>query len=201
MKKSDLKKSIKEIIVSELKESESPEFTKGYQEGYNDGYTDGTDDIRKYELPKSNLDFYLDKSRSPLKSTHSTVQGVDEVTYAGVGAVADIQKDSAFSKLKDKAAALATLKAGESVTLEGMDDDDSFEDKEPSKSDIAANSSIAKLQSKYREVVKQMKSVLNKYKSTEGSEKNKYVDQLKNLTKLKKEIEAMINPSIEDEEN
>jgi hypothetical protein len=45
-----------------------------------------------------------------------------------------------------------------------------------------------------------MKSVLNKYKSAEGSEKNKYVDQLKNLTKLKKEIEAMINPSIDDEE-
>ena len=74
------------------------------------------------------------------------------------------------------------------------------DDAEPTASDIAANSSIAKLQSKYSEVVKRMKSVLNKYKSAEGTEKQKYVDQLKGLTKLKKEIEAMINPSIDDEE-
>lgn len=73
-------------------------------------------------------------------------------------------------------------------------------DAEPTAKDIAANASIAKLQSKYGEVVKQMKSVVNKYKSAEGSEKQKYVDQLKGLTKLKKEIEAMINPSMDDEE-
>jgi hypothetical protein len=74
------------------------------------------------------------------------------------------------------------------------------EDIEPTAKDIAANASIAKLQSKYSEVVKQMKSVVNKYKSAEGIEKQKYVDQLKGLTKLKKELEAMINPSIDDED-
>ena len=73
------------------------------------------------------------------------------------------------------------------------------DDEEPTAKDIAANASIAKLQSKYSEVVKQMKSVVNKYKSAEGTEKQKYVDQLKGLTKLKKEIEAMINPSMDDE--
>jgi hypothetical protein len=89
------------------------------------------------------------------------------------------------------------------LTAQGVDielKEEDMEDEEPTAKDIAANASIAKLQSKYSEVVKQMKSVLNKYKSAEGSEKNKYVDQLKNLTKLKKEIEAMINPSIDDEE-
>jgi hypothetical protein len=89
------------------------------------------------------------------------------------------------------------------LTAQGVDielKEEDMEDAEPTASDIAANASIAKLQSKYSEVVKQMKSVVNKYKSAEGSEKNKYVDQLKNLTKLKKEIEAMINPSIDDEE-
>ncbi len=45
-----------------------------------------------------------------------------------------------------------------------------------------------------------MKSVLNQYKSAEGTEKQKYVDQLKGLTKLKKELEAMINPSMDDED-
>ena len=74
------------------------------------------------------------------------------------------------------------------------------DDEEPTAKDIAANASIAKLQSKYGEVVKQMKSTVNKYKSAEGAEKQKYVDQLKNLTKLKKELEAMINPSLDDED-
>jgi hypothetical protein len=90
------------------------------------------------------------------------------------------------------------------LTAQGVDielKEEDMDDMEPTASDIAANSSIAKLQSKYSEVVKQMKSVVNKYKSAEGSEKTKYVDQLKNLTKLKKEIEAMINPSADEEEN
>jgi len=91
-------------------------------------------------------------------------------------------------------------RTGKPVNVAEAEEDDDFEEKEPTKADIAANSSIAKLQSKYSEVVKQMKSVVNKYKSAEGSEKTKYVDQLKNLTKLKKEIEAMINPSVDDEE-
>jgi hypothetical protein len=91
-------------------------------------------------------------------------------------------------------------RTGKPVNVAEAEEDDDFEEKEPTTADIAANSSIAKLQSKYSEVVKQMKSVVNKYKSAEGSEKTKYVDQLKNLTKLKKEIEAMINPSVDDEE-
>ena len=45
-----------------------------------------------------------------------------------------------------------------------------------------------------------MKSVVNNYKSAEGSEKQQYVDELRNLTLQKKEIKALINPSIEDED-
>jgi hypothetical protein len=90
------------------------------------------------------------------------------------------------------------------LTAQGVDielKEEDMDDMEPTASDIAANSSIAKLQSKYSEVVKQMKAVVNKYKSAEGAEKDKYVTQLKNLTKLKKEIEAMINPTADEEED
>jgi len=121
---------------------------------------------------------------------------VEEGTYVGAGAVGALQKDPKFAAAKDKTSALNTLKAGGSVTLENEE----FED-EPTAKDIAANASIAKLQSKYSEVVKQMKSVLNQYKSAEGTEKQKYVDQLKGLTKLKKELEAMINPSMDEKKN
>ena len=121
---------------------------------------------------------------------------VEEATYVGAGAVAALQKDPKFAASKDKVTPVNTLKAGGSVTLENEEEFDA----EPTAKDIAANASIAKLQSKYGEVVKQMKSVVNKYKSAEGAEKQKYVDQLKGLTKLKKEIEAMINPSMDDED-
>jgi len=90
------------------------------------------------------------------------------------------------------------------LTAQGVDielKEDDMDDMEPTASDIAANASIAKLKSKYEEVTKQMKAVVNKYKSAEGAEKDKYVAQLKNLTKLKKEIEAMINPTADEEED
>jgi hypothetical protein len=88
------------------------------------------------------------------------------------------------------------------LTAQGIDVElkEEEDDIEPTAKDIAANASIAKLQSKYGEVVKQMKSIVNKYKSAEGIEKQKYVGQLKDLTKLKKELEAMINPSMDDED-
>jgi galactitol-specific phosphotransferase system IIB component len=90
------------------------------------------------------------------------------------------------------------------LTAQGVDielKEEDMDDAEPTASDIAANASIAKLKSKYEEVTKQMKAVVNKYKSAEGAEKQKYVDQLKGLTKLKKEIEAMINPTADEEED
>jgi len=100
--------------------------------------------------------------------------------------------------VKNQAALNKELEKTKALTADLMKEEE--DDVEPTAKDIAANASIAKLQSKYNEVVKQMKSVVNKYKSAEGAEKQKYVDQLKGLTKLKKELEAMINPSLDDED-
>jgi len=100
--------------------------------------------------------------------------------------------------VKNQAALNKELEKTKALTADLMKEEE--DDVEPTAKDIAANASIAKLQSKYNEVVKQMKSVVNKYKSAEGTEKQKYVDQLKGLTKLKKELEAMINPSLDDED-
>ena len=89
------------------------------------------------------------------------------------------------------------------MTDQGLDvelkEEEDF-DAEPTAKDIAANSSMTKLQTKYGQVVKQMQSVLGQYKKAEGTEKSKFLDQLKDLTKIKKELEAMLNPSIDDED-
>ena len=125
---------------------------------------------------------------------------LEEGTYVGAAAITSLQKDPKFAASKDKVTPINTLKAGGSVTLENEEDYDAEFDVEPTSKDIKANSSFAQLQSKYGEIIKQMKSVVNNYKSAEGSEKQQYVDELKNLTQLKKEIESLINPSMEDEE-
>jgi len=125
---------------------------------------------------------------------------LEEGTYVGAAAITSLQKDPKFAAAKDKVTPINTLKAGGSVTLENEEDYDAEFDVEPTSKDIKANSSFAQLQSKYNEIVKQMKSVVNNYKSAEGSEKQQYVDELRNLTQLKKELESLINPSMEDED-
>lgn len=121
---------------------------------------------------------------------------VDEATYVGAGAVAALQKDPKFAASKDKVTPVNTLKAGGSVTLENEEDFDA----EPSSKDIDNNLSMVKLKSKHEDVVKLMKSIANKWKNAEGPEKDKFIAQLKNLTKIKKELEAMLNPSMEDDD-
>ncbi len=125
---------------------------------------------------------------------------LEEGTYVGAASIASLQKDPKFAAAKDKVTPINTLKAGGSVTLENEEDYDAEFDVEPTSKDIKANSSFAQLQSKYNEIVKQMKSVVNNYKSAEGSEKQQYVDELRNLTQLKKELESLINPSMDDED-
>jgi hypothetical protein len=120
---------------------------------------------------------------------------VEEGTYVGAASVAALQKDPKFAAAKDKTSALNTLKAGGSVTLENED----FE-AEPTAKDIDNNLSMVKLKSKHENLVKLMKSIANKWKNADGPEKDKFFDQLKHLTKIKKELEALLNPSMEDDD-
>jgi hypothetical protein len=112
--------------------------------------------------------------------------------------VSELSQAATPEDIKNQAALNKELEKTKELTSDFLKEEE--DDIEPTAKDIAANASIAKLQSKYGEVVKQMKSIVNKYKSAEGVEKQKYVGQLKDLTKLKKELEAMINPSMDDED-
>jgi hypothetical protein len=120
---------------------------------------------------------------------------VEEGTYVGAGAVAALQKDPKFAASKDKVTPINTLKAGGSVTLENEEFD-----MEPSATDIDNNLSVIKLKSKHEGVVKMMKAIANKWKNADGPEKDKFFAQLKDLTKIKKELEALMNPSMEDDD-
>ena len=105
---------------------------------------------------------------------------VDENTYAGAGAVADIQKDPLFNKLKDKPSAISTLKAGESVTLEEED-----EDREPTKAELEKEKvkTVSKFKipnDQFEDFKSKLKTLVTKVKGMEkGVEKDKKMAALK----------------------
>ena len=65
------------------------------------------------------------------------------------------------------------------------------EDKEPTKSQLK-NEPISKIGYKLADTQKEMKQVVKKWKTTEGAEKERLTDRLRDLTKIKKELEGLL---------
>jgi hypothetical protein len=76
-------------------------------------------------------------------------------------------------------------------------DEDGDKDKEPSKSDLKkdakATKGMAKAKDELAKLTKEMKALAKKYKEAEGAAKEKIVADLKEKTKLKKELEAILD--------
>jgi hypothetical protein len=107
--------------------------------------------------------------------------------------------------------AVDTAKAtGKPVTIAEKDEDEEMEDdwykskdedgdkdKEPSKSDLKkdakATKGMAKAKDELAKLTKEMKALAKKYKEAEGAAKEKIVADLKEKTKLKKELEAILD--------
>jgi len=81
-------------------------------------------------------------------------------------------------------------------------DEDGDKNKEPSKSDLKkdakATKGMAKAKDELARLTKEMKSLAKKYKEAEGAAKEKIVTDLKAKTKLKKELEAILNVSVNE---
>ena len=67
------------------------------------------------------------------------------------------------------------------------------EDEEPSKADLKKTKGLAKAKEELALLTREMKSLAKKYSKAEGEEKEKLVADLKKKTKLKKELEAIID--------
>lgn len=81
-----------------------------------------------------------------------------------------------------------------------VDKEDSFVEKEPTAKDLKKGDKITKSAAKLAMITKEMKSVVSQWKKAEGTDKAKFLDRLKELTKIKKELEAIITPTIGDED-
>jgi hypothetical protein len=154
MKKSELKKYIKEQIVETLSEAEAYELT---------GKT-GTKTVSSF---KSQGEADKFKQQNP---NITSVKKLEEKEEDDV----EVQDDWYKSK-----------------------DEDGDKDKEPSKSDLKkdakATKGMAKAKDELAKLTKEMKSLAKKYKEAEGAAKEKIVADLKEKTKLKKELEAILD--------
>jgi hypothetical protein len=169
MKKSDLKAFIKEEIKSTL-------TTEGV-------WSKGDDTAIR--------DFILDVEQ--LKDDYYNIVGSDDVFNgldAAINAANELiaMKEATYKVPADKVDSIKD-KVSDEDTVEVTEE----EDKEPSKADLKATKGLAKAKEELAQLTQQMKSLARDYKKAEGAEKEKIVADLKKKTKLKKELEAIID--------
>lgn len=162
MKKSELKGSIKEKIIKILKEAENED---------------------------------LESQKNLNKELEKTVEFAKELAEADdddIKAQQDLSKELDITKKKVD----DLTKAGEKSSLAEKDseDEDEDEDKEPTKAQLKSTSkdSVSTTAIKLQQITKEMKSTVNKWKTSEGEEKQKLRDKLLKLTNIKKELESML---------
>ena len=174
MKKSELTAFIKEEILSTL-------TTEGV-------WSKGDDTaIRDFILDVEQLkDDYYD-----IVGSDDVFNGLDLAIKAANDLIAmDLNEstEEEIAKTKELTKAMADLaKAKEEAGLAEE------EEKEPSKADLKKTKGLAKAKEELAQLTKQMKSLARDYKEAEGEEKEKIVADLKKKTKLKKELEAIID--------
>ena len=103
--------------------------------------------------------------------------------------ISDEENDS-VTAIQDLKIAKAKL---EKVSKAEPTDIKEDEDKEPSKSDIKKTKGLAKAKEELALLTREMKSLAKKYSKAEGEEKEKLVKVLKDKTKLKKELESILD--------
>ena len=183
MKRSKLKQSIKEEIFDIL-EAATVDDVKA-QKDYNDelaktaklakdaGLMDEGNDSDKFQddgyVDHKYNDSTIDKYNIPVEPT-----AVFEEPEFGPG------------RLKKAKSAMDKAVSEIMVKLKEYD-----EDEEPTASQLKKEP-ISKIGYKLADTQKEMKKVVKKWKDAEGSEKVKLTDRLRELTKIKKELESLL---------
>ena len=139
-------------------------------------------------------DFILDVEQ--LKDDYYDIVGSDDVFNGLDSAIRSANELIAMNEVTDKEVENQKAyndeleKTADLMSKMDMNED---EDKEPSKADLKKTKGLAKAKEELAQLTKQMKSLARKYKEAEGEEKEKLVADLKKKTKLKRELEAIID--------
>lgn len=157
-------------------------------------------------MKKSELKKYI---KEEIIKTLSEATIVDKMTTTDE--IPQIAKDEKKEVSTVKKAVDAAKASGKPVTIAEKDEDDvevednwyksndedGDKDKEPSKSDLKkdakATKGVAKAKDELAVLTREMKALAKKYKEAKGADKDKIVADLKEKTKLKKELEAILD--------
>ena len=221
MKKSEFKAQIKEEIIDileaatqddvqaqqdlnkELEKTAKLSKDLGMSEGndsdkfQDDGYVNHTYDdsvIDKYNVPVEPTAVFNEDATPKGEDFFYDYLDIGMSYLEGFGkkhSLDDSQLEKLGKKIVDQLYKGDVGKAYDAIVKRGAMKED--EDKEPSKADLKKTKGLAKAKEELAQLTKQMKSLARKYKGAEGEEKEKLVADLKKKTKLKKELEAIVD--------
>ena len=196
MKKSELKSYIREEIKSTLTVEDTQQDIKDTEE-----LTVATQNLKKAKEEagleengeKDHWADYTDIGMFYLEAHGNMYQGKEQKLtdsqYEKLGKkIVDQLYDGDVSKAYDE-----TYKAvkGNELKFKGSLKED--EDQEPSKKDIKKTKGLAKAKEELALLTREMKSLAREYSKAEGEDKEKLVKTLKAKTKLKKELESILD--------
>ena len=188
MKKSELKKYIRENIISTLSEDTEAEIEKTKEL---------TSAIKDLDAAKKEAG--IEEDATPLmKDFTYDYEDIGQFYLEGFGKKHTLNNDQLKmlgKKITDNLYGGDIGKAYDAVVNPHKNPYDikEDEDKEPSKSDIKKTKGLAKAKEELALLTREMKSLAKKYSKAEGEEKEKLVKTLKAKTKLKKELESILD--------
>ena len=186
MKKSELKKSIQEEIFEILAEADQEDI---------DAQADLNKELEATKGHRDDLGDSLSESLNPevIKALDRFIKAMAKrYGYSEQDAVFAIQaalKQREFDKPADIPGFEGTMDALDSLSIREEEEDDM--DKQASKA-AKKGDSVSKIANKLGETTNQMKKLVRKYKDAEEPEKSKMLARLKELTKIKKELEGLL---------
>ena len=175
MRKSELAKSIKEEIFEILSEAE-PE---------------SAEEIKKKELAQAGLNKELEKTAELTKENVNESLN-PEILRALDRFIKAMAKRYGYSERDAVFAIKAAMKQRDSDGVNENEDMDDVEMDKKASSAAKKGDSVSKIANKLGETTKEMKSVVKKYKDSKEPEKGKLLARLKELTKIKKELEGLL---------
>jgi hypothetical protein len=187
MKKTEFTKSIKEEIFEILAEADQEDI---------DAQSDLNKELETTKGHKDDLGDSLSESLNPevVKALDRFIKAMakrygyaeQDAVYAIMAALEQRKSDEKYEIPGFE----GTMDALDSISIREEDDDDEM-DKKASKA-AKKGDSISKIANKLKETDSQMKSIVKKWKDSEEPEKSKLLTRLKELTKIKKELEGLL---------
>tara|TARA_Y100000114_G_scaffold28737_1_gene24498 strand:+ start:157 stop:750 length:594 start_codon:yes stop_codon:yes gene_type:complete len=197
MKKSELKNYIREEIISTLSEDEkTQQDTKDAEE-----LTAALNDLAKAKQQAGIEEDYASLSPEERKRVgiEYDFEDIGQAYLENMGrphSLTNKELEILGKKIVDRLYKGDIAKAYDEIVMYDPKKIKEDEDKEPSDSEIKKNKSLAKTAEDLALIQADMRSLARKYSKAKGQEKEDLLNKLKEKTKIKKELESILNKKL-----